>query len=117
MNGFISRRQFAALVGVKTATVGSWDRRGRGVAGRGPIYINATNVVYREEDVEKFLNAMCEKPAAFVGPRERSVKAAGRLGKPPFCEPSNASAPVRTGLEGAAAVPPEPLAEDQEGKP
>lgn len=68
MTGFVSRREFAALVGVKTATVGAWDRRKRGVGGRGPIYLSKTNVVYRREDVEEWIRDRENRTPDFAPP-------------------------------------------------
>lgn len=70
MTRFIPRRTLAAAFGVKTATLGFWDRHKRGVLGRGPIYISRTRVVYRVEDVEAFLKSK-DLPLSFVTPQER----------------------------------------------
>lgn len=78
MNGFISRREFAAFVRVKTATVGAWDRRGRGVGGRGPIYISATNVVYRREDVEAWIRDRESRTPDFALPAVAGVEGTSR---------------------------------------
>jgi hypothetical protein len=114
VNGFISRRRLAALLGVKTATVGSWDRRGRGVGGRGPIYLGTTNVIYRQEDVEAFLRAKADLPPAFVAPQERAARAAARLGgRSGVPKAPTASTSDNCGRDESAAT----VAAEREGEP
>lgn len=94
MKSFITRRRLATLLDVKTATVGSWDRHGRGVDGHGPIYLSATNVVYLIEDVERFLKGKYDQPPAFVAPQERAAGAEALLnGRPDSLKTPPASNP------------------------
>ena len=74
MKGFISRQRLAELLDLKTATLGSWDRRGRGVGGRGPVYLSATSVVYRIEDVEEFLEKKLNLSPSFLSPQDRGAR-------------------------------------------
>lgn len=75
MRAFVTRRQLATWLGVKTPTVGAWDRRGKGVGGKGPIYRAASVVVYEREDVEKFLESLGVSPAAFIPPQANGAGA------------------------------------------
>ena len=78
MNGFISRREFAAALGVKVATVGAWDRRGRGVGGRGAIHVSTTHVVYRREDVEEWIKKKESHTPEFAPPGVAGVEGTSR---------------------------------------
>ena len=73
MKGFISRPRLAALLDMKTASLGARDRHGKGVGGRGPIYLGATKVVYRLEDAERFLESLGVSAPAFLNPQERGA--------------------------------------------
>lgn len=52
MKKVIRRTELAANMGLKTATIAMWDRKGRGPAGR--FYLTKTMVAYPAEEVEKW---------------------------------------------------------------
>lgn len=125
MKGFISRQRLAELLDLKTATLGSWDRHGRGVGGRGPVYLSATSVVYRIEDVEAFLQRKVNLPPTFVSPQEQGARHRGvsesasePRGRPRRRAPELGGSEVPTtstaeGVKESASV----IATEREGKP
>ncbi|MFC7396534.1 helix-turn-helix transcriptional regulator [Chelatococcus sp. GCM10030263] len=57
--GFLSPGEVASLIGVSEATLRSWRR-----SGRGPVFFKVgATVVYREQDVDRWLEAQAVDPA------------------------------------------------------
>jgi hypothetical protein len=81
VRGFISRTRLARLLDRKPGTLAMWDRKGRGVGGRGRIFVNDRAVVYAMEDAEKFM-ASLGLPVSFVAPQERLAARGGDVPRP-----------------------------------
>jgi hypothetical protein len=93
VKGFMLRPALAELLGVQTGTLAAWDRKGKGVGGRGRIFIGETSVAYRIEDVERFIEERYGLPSdAFVGQDVRAVRLAERLTRSGVTKPPDAPA-------------------------
>jgi hypothetical protein len=91
VKGFMLRPALAELLGVQTGTLAAWDRKGKGVGGRGRIFIGETSVAYRIEDVERFIEERYGLPSdAFVGQDVRAVRLAERLARSGATKPPDA---------------------------
>jgi hypothetical protein len=80
MRKYVARRDIASALGIQSATIASWDRRGRG-PGK-PIYITQRHVVYLETEVQEFFRERGVWEPVWISPQER-LAGRGTATRPP----------------------------------
>lgn len=73
MKSFVTRKQLAALLGLKVGTLGRWDRTPGREIGK-PVYLSQTCVAYTRADAEAFLERIGIAAHSFLSPAERGAR-------------------------------------------